>query len=78
MAEQVTLEDPPDLSWRREPYFGPPKVIDLERERLRRTPVMFVGYVIERDVRGADASAAVHEWRLSEPVWKVLNHKNRL
>jgi len=41
--EQPTI----DLSWRREPYFGPSPVVDLDRERMRRKPVMFVGYMSE-------------------------------
>jgi len=36
-----------DLSWRREPFFGPSPVIDLDKERLRRHPVVFVGYMSE-------------------------------
>jgi len=45
--------DAPDLIWRREPHFEPPKVVDIEREHLcRMPPVVFVGFVTEKDVEG--------------------------
>jgi hypothetical protein len=34
------VRPPLELSSRREPYFGPSNVIDLERERMRRMPIM--------------------------------------
>jgi hypothetical protein len=34
-----------DLSSRREPYFGPSNVIDLARERRRRTPITLIGFM---------------------------------
>jgi len=37
----------PDLSARKELYFGKPKVVDLDRERLKRMRVVFVVFVSE-------------------------------
>jgi hypothetical protein len=52
---RLGLARPPlELSARREPYFGPSNVIDLQRERRRRMPpIMFVGFVSEQDVLDA-------------------------
>jgi hypothetical protein len=37
-----------DISWRREPFFGPSNLVNLDKERLQRNPVIFVGYATQQ------------------------------
>jgi hypothetical protein len=51
-----------------EPRWDDPKVVSLKAERLKRLPVMFVGYMSDRDVREADRRRAEEEARVPRLV----------